>query len=125
MHQDVRENRDWRHWTGRVLPVLAVALLAIGPAHSKDKKKKQKETVQAEQVMGKEAPKPETSASSKPARRISLDKIVEDVRKRHKAQVIKTEQKEKDGRLIYELKLLSDEKGVWTVRVDAETGKEL
>ncbi len=60
MHQQARLNRGWRYWTGRVLPVLAIALLAIGPVHAKDKdkKKKQKEPVQAEQILAKDAPKP-------------------------------------------------------------------
>lgn len=50
MQQRARTTRGWRHWTGRVLPVLAVALLALGPAHGKDKKKKQREAEVAAQV---------------------------------------------------------------------------
>src|SRR5262245_35751684 len=43
MQRELRVERAWRHWTGRILLVLAVALLAFGPVHAKDKDKKRKE----------------------------------------------------------------------------------
>jgi uncharacterized membrane protein YkoI len=117
--------RGWRHWTGRILPVLAVALLALGPVHAKESdKKKQKEAALPTQILPKNPPQAETREPARSTKRVSIDRVIEQVEKRHKARVVRAEQKEKDGRAIYELKLLSDDGRVWTVKVDAETGKE-
>jgi uncharacterized membrane protein YkoI len=158
MQQVARTSRGWRHWTGRVLPVLAVALLAIGPAHTKDKKKKKHEAEAAAQVErqeqveskaqaersapvptpgerpallgkeSKEAPAPVQNIRE-PARAerrvVSIDSVIEQVERRYKARVIKREPKQKGDRLIYELKLLTDDDRVKTIRIDAETGKEI
>jgi uncharacterized membrane protein YkoI len=140
-----------------VLPVLAVALLAIGPAHTKDKKKKKHEAEAAAQVerqgpvddraqaersapvptpgerpalLGKEAKDapPPVQNIREPARTerrvVSIDSVIEQVERRYKAKVIKRDTKQKGGRLVYELKLLSDD-DVRTIRIDAETGKEI
>jgi uncharacterized membrane protein YkoI len=57
---------------------------------------------------------------------ISLDEAVSMVEKRFKARVVRAEVKERDGRKVYELRLLDDESGrVWKVRVDAATGSLL
>jgi uncharacterized membrane protein YkoI len=57
---------------------------------------------------------------------ISLDEAVALVEKRFKARVVRAEVKERDGRKVYELRLLDDESGrVWKVRVDAATGSLL
>lgn len=57
---------------------------------------------------------------------VSLDEAVAMVEKRFKARVVRADVKEKDGRTVYVLRLLSDESGrVWTVRVDAASGRLL
>jgi uncharacterized membrane protein YkoI len=62
----------------------------------------------------------------RPTQRVSIDRIIEQVQRRYKATVIeRKETKQKGDRLVYELKLLSDDGRVWRVKVDAETGKEI
>jgi uncharacterized membrane protein YkoI len=140
MQQEVRAQRGWRHWTGRILPVLGAALLALGPAHSKDKKKKHQD---AEAPAGIEVPRPgappplvqapgrtpppslDIREPSRAAPEISIDRIIEQVERRYKARVVRRDKKDSGDRLVYELRLLSEEGRVWTVKVDAGTGKEL
>jgi uncharacterized membrane protein YkoI len=164
MQQRARTTRGWRQWTGRVLPVLAVALLALGPAHGKDKdkKKKQREAevaaqverqAQAERAVRAEKTEDEGSAlveqpalvgkKSKNAppvqnmrepsraepraerRIVSEDRVIAEIERRYKAKVVRSEPKRVGDKQVYELRLLSEEGRVWTVRVDAETGKEI
>lgn len=140
MQRELRAQRAWRQWTGRILPVLAVALLAAGPAHAKDKKKKQREAevpAQAESPALYERPtviRPEGARpppaqmmreAPRPAQRVSIDRVIEQVERRYKAKVIKKDTKQKGEQQVYELKLLSEDGRVWTVKVDAESGKEI
>lgn len=142
MHRELQAQRAWRQWTGRILPVLAVALLAAGPvnAKDKDKKKKQREAevpAQVESPALYERPtviRPEGARpppaqmmreAPRPAQRISIDRVIEQVERRYKAKVIKKDTKQKGEQQVYELKLLSDDGRVWTVKVDAESGKEI
>jgi uncharacterized membrane protein YkoI len=54
---------------------------------------------------------------------ISLDEAIDRAQKRYRARVVRAEQSQSGGRVVYVLRLLSDEDGrVFTVRVDAETG---
>jgi hypothetical protein len=52
------------------------------------------------------------------------DRIVEAIQRKYNARVVRVTESTVDGRRVYELRLLSDER-VWMVRVDAETGREL
>jgi uncharacterized membrane protein YkoI len=134
--------RGWRHWTGRILPVLGAALLVLGPVHGKDKKKKKhaEEDAPAEmQVPTPGSPPPLVQAPGRNAppafgmreaprpvqQVVSIDRVIEQVERRYKARVVRVDKKQRDDRLIYELRLMSEEKRVWTVKVDAETGKEI
>ncbi len=126
--------RGWRHGVGRILPVLAVALLALGPAHSKDKKKKhQDDDTQAAApapdapVRPADAPRPDSPAHEQPRAvpAVSLDRVISQVERRYKARVVRADKIQRGGKLVYELRLLSEEGRVWTVRVDAETGNEV
>lgn len=182
MQQVARTQRGWRQWTGRVLPVLAVALLALGTAHGKendkDKKKKSRDAAVAEQVVSerrsdkdkessrsKDKDKGKSSSKSSKAKNedrggdasaallpglmsqreqnqapvqgireaprgeappvTSVDRIIEQVERRHKAKVVRVDKKRSGDKQVYELRLLSEEGRVWTVKVDAETGKEI
>jgi uncharacterized membrane protein YkoI len=168
MQQQARTTRGWRHWTGRVLPVVAVALLALGPAHGKDKdkKKKQREAevaaqverqaerpVQAEQVVRVERPddagytpgeppavlgkkskntppvqnirEPSRAETLAEPRAVSIDRVIVEIERRYKAKVVRADKKTSRDRQIYELRLLWDDGNVKTIRVDAETGKEI
>jgi uncharacterized membrane protein YkoI len=49
---------------------------------------------------------------------------VDAIRRKYNASVVRVAELLVDGRRVYELRLLSNER-VWTVRVDAETGREL
>jgi uncharacterized membrane protein YkoI len=138
MERKPRSQTRLRDWTGRILPVLVVALLAAGGVHAKDKKKKHEHDDQATQApagrpdeptnpprlddKGK-SPDREGRDTPRPSPRISLDIAIEQAEKRHKARVVRAERSEEGGRLVYVLRLLSDER-VWTVRVDSESGKE-
>ena len=54
---------------------------------------------------------------------ISLDEAIDRAQKRYRARVVRAEQSESGGRVVYVLRLLSDEDGrVFTVRVDAQSG---
>ena len=53
-----------------------------------------------------------------------LDEAVDRAQKRYKARVVRAETSESGGRIVYVLRLLSEEDGrVWTVRVDAQSGQ--
>ncbi len=55
---------------------------------------------------------------------LSLDEAIDRAQKRFRARVVRAEQSQQGGRVVYVLRLLSDEDGrVFTVRVDAETGE--
>ena len=62
---------------------------------------------------------------AEPLAGVSIDRVIEQVERRYKAKVVNQKEKRSGDRKIYELRLLSDEGRVWTVRVDAETGKEI
>ena len=105
--------------------------MAALPAHGKDKKKKHHDSDAPTQSEQPAPPGPpglpgnglrETPGNS-PG--VSLDHVIEQVEKRHSARVVRYETSESDGRRLYVLRLLSDQGRVWTVKVDAETGKEL
>lgn len=104
--------------TGRMLPVLA--LLLLGPvAHA------------LEQPGGQPArvgvPDAPVQAIREPARPLAdktVDRIVQDIERKYRAKVQRLDRAVEDGREVLVLRLLSDER-VWTVRVDAATGREL
>lgn len=55
---------------------------------------------------------------------LSLDEAIDRAQKRYRARVVRAEQVEQGGRVVYVLRLLSDEDGrVFTVRVDARSGE--
>lgn len=56
---------------------------------------------------------------------ISLDEAVNRAERKYRARVIRAETRESNGRRIHQLRLLSDDGRVWTVRIDAATGAEL
>jgi hypothetical protein len=57
---------------------------------------------------------------------VSLDQVISQVEKRHKARVVRVEQVHVNGRLVYKLRMLSEkESRVWVVSVDAESGAEI
>jgi uncharacterized membrane protein YkoI len=125
--------RGWQWWTGRILPVLCVALVAAGPLHGKDKDKKKKK--QQTELVRQEAPAevaPDLKGAPvnsmreapRPAKPISIDDAIAMVEKRHKgARVVSQKKTDEGGRRVYVLKLLSDDRA-WTVKVDAESGQE-
>lgn len=53
---------------------------------------------------------------------VSLDQAIASIERQHKARVVKANVVQDGGRCIYELRLLSEEGRVWTVRVDSRTG---
>jgi len=64
--------------------------------------------------------------SAQPRAGLSVDRVIEQVESRYKARAVRVENKRtKDGRAYYEIRLLSDEGRVWTIKVDAESGKTL
>ena len=54
---------------------------------------------------------------------ISLDEAVSRAERQYRARVVRTEIQDEDGRTVYVLKLLSDNGRVFTVRIDAATGR--
>jgi uncharacterized membrane protein YkoI len=54
---------------------------------------------------------------------LSLDEAIDRAQKRYRARVVRAEQVEQGGRVVYVLRLLSDDDGrVFTIRVDARSG---
>lgn len=100
--------------------MLALAIGFHGEALAKHKKKsaQSSESTQAEHQQHAEPPRQQGG--------ISRDRAIADAEKRHRAQVLRAEDSVVDGRRVYVLRLMSKTEGrVWTVRVDAESGKEL
>ena len=54
---------------------------------------------------------------------ISLDEAVSRAEQQYRARVVRTDVQDEDGRKVYVLKLLSDDGRVFTVRIDASTGR--
>jgi hypothetical protein len=54
---------------------------------------------------------------------ISLDEAVSRAEQQYRARVVRTEVQDEDGRKVYVLKLLSEDGRVFTVRIDAATGR--
>jgi uncharacterized membrane protein YkoI len=139
MQRKRRTEQAWR-WTGSILPVLAIVLFASGPVHAKDKKKKHRDaevSAQVEPAVQFERPtviRPEgvrpppelmMREAPRPAQRASIDRVIEQIQRRYKAQVIDVKETKSGERLIYVLRLLSRDGNVKNVRVDAESGKEI
>lgn len=57
---------------------------------------------------------------------MSRERVIALAEKRYKARVVRADLSQDDGgRRIYQLRLLSDQGKIWTVRVDAATGDSL
>jgi hypothetical protein len=54
---------------------------------------------------------------------ISLDEAVSRAEQQYRARVVRTDTQDEDGRKVYVLKLLSEDGRVFTVRIDAATGR--
>ncbi|HKR35178.1 MAG TPA: PepSY domain-containing protein [Steroidobacteraceae bacterium] len=54
--------------------------------------------------------------------RVSLDQAVEMAQRRFRAKAVKAETVQSGGKQVHQIRLLSAEGKVWTVRVDAESG---
>jgi hypothetical protein len=54
---------------------------------------------------------------------VSLDEAVSRAEQQYRARVVRTEVQDEDGRTVYVLKLLSENGRVFTVRIDAATGR--
>jgi uncharacterized membrane protein YkoI len=118
--------------------VLGVALLAVGPVHAKDKRKNHRHgdvAAQAAPPHSSERPPRDEPPRDEPPREnlrepprvireVSLDRVIEQVEKRHHARVVRSDTAGSQGHKVYVLRLLSDEGRVWTVKVDAQTGEE-
>jgi uncharacterized membrane protein YkoI len=53
---------------------------------------------------------------------VSLDQAVEMAQRQYRAKAVKAETVESGGKRVHQIRLLSAEGKVWTVRVDAESG---
>ena len=53
---------------------------------------------------------------------VSLDQAVEMAQRRFRAKAVKAETVQNGGRRVHQIRLLSTEGKVWTVRVDADSG---
>ena len=65
----------------------------------------------------------ERSAVATPRDGISLDEAVSRAERQYHARVVRTEVQDEDGRKVYVLKLLSEDGRVFTVRIDAQSGR--
>lgn len=114
-----------RRTTSRLAAGVLVALcatLAVQPVA-------QAMELQLQRSSGKDKklePPPKREAAA-PRPGLSVDRLIKQVQTQHKARVINVgkEKRTKDGRSYYEMRLLSEEGRVWTIKVDAESGKTL
>jgi uncharacterized membrane protein YkoI len=95
-----------------LIAIVSAMVLAL-PAHAGKKDKDRKRIADSDEPR-REAP------GRCPG--FSLDEAIASIERRHKARVVKANVVQDDGRCVYELRLLSDEGRVWTVRVDSRTG---
>jgi uncharacterized membrane protein YkoI len=94
--------------TGRYLVWAFVSLLAAGAplaAHAQDL------------IDRRQRHEPRIEPSS-----VSLDQAVEMAQRRFRAKAVKAETVQSGGKMVHQIRLLSAEGKVWTVRVDAESG---
>jgi uncharacterized membrane protein YkoI len=54
---------------------------------------------------------------------VSLDEAVSRAERQYRARVVRTDVQDEDGRKVYVLKMLSEDGRVFTVRIDAATGR--
>ena len=74
------------------------------------------------QASGSALPEP-TVAIAAARDGISLDEAVSRAERQYRARVVRTDVQDEDGRKVYVLKLLSEDGRVFTVRIDAATGR--
>lgn len=118
MQHASRATSDWRQWTGRILPVLCVSLLAISDARAGEPPAAKADPPR------REDPREKADTPKSEPKLISEDRIRKQVEKRYQARVVRLDKGESRGRTVYRLRLLSDTK-VQNIMVDAETGEEL
>lgn len=94
--------------TGRPLIILLLALLSLTGA-----------AVEAQDLVDRRA---RFERRADPSAGISLDQAVQLAQSRYRAKAVKAETVNNGGRRVHQIRLLSPEGKVWTVRVDAETG---
>jgi len=58
-------------------------------------------------------------------RAVTLDEAVARAERRHDARAVRAEEKRRDERIVYRIRLLGSDGRVFEVTVDAETGREL
>lgn len=104
-----------RPGAGRLLPALAVLLLAQVPAGALEQRSSPPPGPAGMAV--REQPRMAASAS--------LDRVIDQIERRYQAKVVRVDQAVQNGRPVFVLRLLSEEGRVWTVRVDAATGRVL
>jgi hypothetical protein len=95
-------------------PVLLFGLLGFAPfsqAHS----------MPGQRPTGAAAVEPVRVAA--PRDGISLDEAVSRAERQYHARVVRTDVQDEDGRKVYVLKLLSEDGRVFTVRIDAQSGR--
>ena len=56
---------------------------------------------------------------------VTLDEAVARAERRHDARAVRAEEKRRDDRIVYRIRLLGSDGRVFEVTVDAETGQEL
>ena len=56
---------------------------------------------------------------------MTLDEAISRAERQHSARVVRAETSERDGRVIYVLRMLSDDGRVFVVRIDAASGASL
>jgi len=92
-----------------LLSLLVLALPALAGKHDKDRNRESELSEKRREAPGR-------------CPGFSLDEAIESIERRNKDRVVKANVVQEDGRCVYELRLLSDEGRVWTVRVDSRSG---
>jgi uncharacterized membrane protein YkoI len=92
-----------------LLSLLVLALPALAGKHDKDRNRDAQLSESRREAPGR-------------CPGFSLDEAIESIERRNKARVVKANVIQDGSRCVYELRLLSDEGRVWTVRVDSRTG---
>jgi uncharacterized membrane protein YkoI len=96
------------------LVIVAATLACASPGEARSRP--------ATEAAGSSDPAP-GSVSAAAHEGISLDEAVSRAERQYHARVVRTDVQDEDGRKVYVLKLLSEDGRVFTVRIDAATGR--
>jgi uncharacterized membrane protein YkoI len=109
------------HFIAALIAILALTGTSLAVARDHDGERRGKRGREREEQV--ERREEQVERREKPRIRISLDQAVSMAERRFNARVVRTDTRESGDRLVYVLRLLNEAGRVWTVKVDAASGR--